>query len=946
MKLFLPLTRTRASLSLSFGVLCLGIVLAGTSAVANARLSRQQRDGTAGAPDGGSLDQARQLQAEAERHVTNRQYQEAAEKTERALALRRQQLGERHPDVAHSIGRLGIIAYYQGDYARAEKFATDALAIREAALPPDHLDLAESLGDLATMLMVRGDYVRPEPLFLRAQAIYEKAPTASDNDVQILLADVFNNLGLLYYRRGAYDRAELQYMKALDIKARVRGADDPAVAEVAANVGAVYYAAKQYDKAVQTLQRALAIQEKNLPPTDPALATSSFNLAGVYFNQGDFDNAERLFQRALTIDEQQLDPRHPRLAVRLMGLAEVLRLKGDYARADPLYERVFTIREQALGPTHPQVADALIGRSLLRYATGDYAAAVDLLARGAVLREQNLALILTGGSEDAKRQYLRSIADETDIAVSLNLGSAPALMPAATLALSSVLERKGRSIDAMAGHMAALRGRLNEADREVLTRLSQAQGRLATMILRGVSTEEQKQAAATLRADIQRLEETVSARSAEFRASSRSATLRDVQNALPPNGALIEFVAYRPFHVTKKLAEAYGPPRYGAYLLRGNGIVASIDLGEAAQIDRDVQRLRVALSAPADGGVRQAARTVYERLLQPVEATLTGVTHVVISPDGALNLIPFAALIDGQGKYLVESRTISYVTSGRDLPRLTVAQGAARNPSPPIVFANPQFDGLAVTESAATSPRETSRGIDSRVLDRVLRFGPLPGTADEATALAAVLPGAQVYTGAKATETVLKALKAPSILHVATHGFFLGPAAASTSAAAAPDRGLVVPASPASAVASPEDALVLSGLAMAGANQRWSGAGEDGILTALEASSLDLWGTRMVVLSACETGVGDVRNGEGVYGLRRALVLAGSESQVMSLWQVSDTATRDLMISYYQRLRAGEGRADALRQVQLAMLKGGRKRDHPYYWASFILSGDWRPAFN
>jgi CHAT domain-containing protein len=139
---------------------------------------------------------------------------------------------------------------------------------------------------------------------------------------------------------------------------------------------------------------------------------------------------------------------------------------------------------------------------------------------------------------------------------------------------------------------------------------------------------------------------------------------------------------------------------------------------------------------------------------------------------------------------------------------------------------------------------------------------------------------------------------------------------------------------------------VLSGLALAGVNQRASGNNEDGLLTALEVAGLDLWGTRLVVLSACETGVGDVRNGEGVYGLRRALVLAGSESQMMSLWQVSDVATRDLMIAYYQRLREREGRAEALRKVQLAMMHGQRQYAHPFFWASFIQSGDWRPAFD
>jgi hypothetical protein len=146
-----------------------------------------------------------------------------------------------------------------------------------------------------------------------------------------------------------------------------------------------------------------------------------------------------------------------------------------------------------------------------------------------------------------------------------------------------------------------------------------------------------------------------------------------------------------------------------------------------------------------------------------------------------------------------------------------------------------------------------------------------------------------------------------------------------------------------------ESPLLRSGLILAGVRQRQSGAGEDGVLTALETAGLDLWGTNLVVLSACETGLGDVRNGEGVYGLRRALVLAGSQTQMMSLWKVSDAGTRDLMSAYYTRLQAGEGRTEALRRVQLAMLRGELEPtqdaagyQHPYYWAAFILSGDWR----
>ena len=215
---------------------------------------------------------------------------------------------------------------------------------------------------------------------------------------------------------------------------------------------------------------------------------------------------------------------------------------------------------------------------------------------------------------------------------------------------------------------------------------------------------------------------------------------------------------------------------------------------------------------------------------------------------------------------------------------------------------------------------------------------PLEGTAEEARGVAGVLKGAQVFTGAQALESVVKRLKGPSILHVATHGFFRQRQA---DEAAARKEGARDGAEVSTALTA-RNALLRSGLALAGANSLDDGHGDDGILTAMEAAGLDLHGTKLVVLSACETGVGEVQNGEGVYGLRRALVLAGAESQVMALWKVDDDATRGLMIDFYKRLQSGAGRAEALRQVQLRMIKDG-EHEQPYFWAGFILIGDWRP---
>ena len=204
-----------------------------------------------------------------------------------------------------------------------------------------------------------------------------------------------------------------------------------------------------------------------------------------------------------------------------------------------------------------------------------------------------------------------------------------------------------------------------------------------------------------------------------------------------------------------------------------------------------------------------------------------------------------------------------------------------------------------------------------------------------------ILPDATILTQGQASKATLKEIAAPKILHIATHGFFLEDVVMNPTTEG---RGLSIRRAPPGEPDAPpmgrvENPLLRAGLAMAGANLR-NGGENINVLTALEVSGLNLWGTKLVVLSACDTGVGEIKNGQGVYGLRRALVLAGSETQVMSLWSVSDTGTRDLMIAYYKALQAGQGRSEALRQVQLRML-AGKDHHHPYFWASFIQSGEW-----
>jgi CHAT domain-containing protein len=381
--------------------------------------------------------------------------------------------------------------------------------------------------------------------------------------------------------------------------------------------------------------------------------------------------------------------------------------------------------------------------------------------------------------------------------------------------------------------------------------------------------------------------------SPEFRARAMPVTIESVQQAIPAEAALVEFATYRPFNAkAPNDPDEYGASRYIAYVLRHEGGIQFTDLGEAAAIDASVVALRQALRSPLRRDVKSLSRATDARVLEPVRRLVGDATRLLISPDGELNLIPFEALRDERGRFAIERFSISYLTSGRDLLRLQLPRASK---SAPLIVADPTFGPAPRTQA--------------------VYFTPLPGTALEARSIKAVFPDATVLRGTKATKSALAHAEAPALLHIATHGFFLRN---STQI---------------------ENPLLRSGLALSRANARSQGH-EEGVLTALEASTLNLWGTRLVTLSGCDTGVGDIKNGEGVYGLRRAFLLAGAETLVMSLWSVSDLATREMMTSYYRGLKQGLGRGEALRQAQLAMLKRADRR-HPFYWASFIQAGDW-----
>jgi CHAT domain-containing protein len=471
---------------------------------------------------------------------------------------------------------------------------------------------------------------------------------------------------------------------------------------------------------------------------------------------------------------------------------------------------------------------------------------------------------------------------------------------AMSLALRAILMRKGRVLDAVAHTFGVLREHQSEADSILLERLKVVRSSIAAQLTGDAVDGKPHWEAGRVRELLREeewLQRELSERSDEYRAEAGPVGLDQVRSRIPTAGALVEIFHYQMVNPGASTTEAFGTPRYVAYVLRREGEPAWTDLGEAGEIDQLAGAFREALSDKTRADVAELARALDERVMRPVRGLLGGARTVLLSPDGVLNLIPFGALVDEEQRYLVEGYTFIYVSSGRDLPRLAVRK---QSRGAPMVVAGANYLLRGVKESRR-------------------QWAPLPRTLGEADMVSEVFPDAILLTDSKATEGALHGLRGPQVLHVATHGYF---------EAATPEGEIAT------------NPLLRSGVVLAGANGPPVGD-DDGMLTALELSGLDLEGTRVVVLSACETGLGEVLDGEGVYGLRRALVLAGAESQVMSLWRVSDAATRALMRGYYERLKAGEGRADALRAQQREMLTGDRR--HPYYWAAFIPSGAWDP---
>jgi CHAT domain-containing protein len=645
------------------------------------------------------------------------------------------------------------------------------------------------------------------------------------------------------------------------------------------------------------------------------------------------------------------------------------------------------IRARAFGTSNPEYADAQAGFALALAKLGDRESALRNAVTAEATGRDHLRMMLRSLPERQALNYVAVRPRGLDLILSL-VGSSP---EATAFAIDGLIRSRALVLDEMAARQRSRRGAIEGTD-PLRTAFASAQQRLANLVVRGPDQLSPAQYAALLedaRRESETAEQALAEQSAEFRAERSRAQLGldELHTSLPVDSALVSFVRYERTFFSEPLKNytPRGParsssrtvPSYLALVLRAHQTPIVVPLGPAHTIDSLVSQWRADIAAEGGastqnqpGGSVRSSRvsgTALRKIVwDPLAAQLGDVSRVFIVPDGTLSLVPFVALPVGQRSYLLESAPVlHYLSAERDLVPTTEDAPSGQGL---LAIGGPAFDDPTLFGGARSRPGAGSVGTQERS-NAVLRsagsacatvqgvkFSPLAGTLQEVRELSGMWSasamsndkGSRVLVGRDASEPAFKKeAHGYRVLHVATHGFFLGDTCAPALPGTRSVGGLVNASGSQPAGMRAENPLLLSGLALAGANRRQAAAADedDGILTAEEVASLDLGGVEWAVLSACDTGVGQIKTGEGVFGLRRAFQVAGARTVIMSLWSVDDQATRVWMRALYEgRFQKQLTTADAMHAASIAVLQSRRAKGQsasPFYWAAFVAVGNW-----
>lgn len=880
--------------------------------------------------------------------------------TEQALELELKYRGANQAQSATALNRMGSLLKLQYRNAEARSYMERALAIRRRLYGEIHRDTAESLNNIGTLLSDAGDEAAAKPYFEQALAIYRRVLGPRHPHIATLYINMANQMAAM----NDWGSARNFYLPALDIYRETYGEDNPNTAFVVHKIGATYANTGEHAEARKYYERSLAAYRAAEGEKAKTTAGVLISLGELHAKDREYDAAQKYFDQALAIyrSEESSEPRS--VATTLNHLASMHADLNHFDQAHSLYKEVLEGYRAVLGENHPYVASTYDNIGDLFAKQGKWKEAADNIDQGRRIARRHAAKSLGGLSEREQLFYLYKESVGQLHAGLTFCSQRPEDQHLVDLAAGWLLNNKGQLQETLAERALLARDSRDPQLAAIVEQLTQVRQRMASVSFAGAASAsaETQQLLEQLRAE----EDSLSRRLSQAGGSAsaeRWVETSAVRGQVPAGAVFVDIARFKVFAQEVAAGQSHWKAaRYGAWISppAGSGAVVFVDLGDAKTVGAAVAAARKAIEdedAIERDGESKAEKTAHaaldelsRRILAPIVSRLPADTsRLILSPDSSLWLVPWSALPLADGRYAVEQYEFQYVVSGRDL---VAPRAAAAKVSKPVIMADPAFDltpreAADATQAVLRKQADAASQLASRSVGRdsvIPKVARLPGTATEAAAIAPRLAiyaddEPLKYTGKYALEGVFKKLAHPKALVMSTHGFFLNDQQTTAaddseqqSSAATDDDGKAL-----------ENPLLRCGLLLAGCNARdQAGKGDDGILTGLEILSADLRGTDLVVLSACETGLGAVNNGEGVAGLRQAFQLAGASSVVATLWQIPDRDTALLMTDFFNGLSSGESKSASLRKAQLARIAARRQQGdaaHPCFWAAFTLTG-------
>ncbi len=918
---------------------------------------------------------------------------------ERSIAIRERKLGPDAKELSGPLFNLGVTLRTLGDYDAAAKVMQRTVALRERAFGPRDGKVADAHNELANILQLSGDLDGAESLYRQALENVEEqqgrdtagvklnlgvlllrrgklaeARALSEQQVAALepkgtepeqraerkleLALALNNLGYVLLETGDLEGARAPLERALALRKSVRPPDPLLVSETLLNLGRLADDAGDPAGAAAVYSEALELRRGALGPRSLGVAEVLNRLGVERVRLDDLGVARRLFEEALDVRREALGEDHPAVATVLSNLADVRERQGERAAALSLFARAVEIREKALGASHPLTALCRSREAAALARSGHRAEALDLALRAEVIGREELQDFASRSPERQALAFLGQRVSGLPLALAI---SASGVVPPEDR--SRVFEALARSratvLSSSLEARADLRATTDAETRGLLAAWRKSREQLATLILAGPggpSASDYARRMENTRSESERLEAQLAERVGRT-GVAHDPSVGELVRALPPATALVAYAYY----ADDLLVTGRSAPSYLAFVLApGRAAPDVVPLGAAGEVDALVGEWhdQIATVPGMSGGssprnensYRRAAEALRRGIWDPVVGRLGKAEQVFIVPDGTLQVVSFATLPGSQGRYLAEiGPRIHMLAAERDVLRDRSGTGHGRGIA---AFGGIDFDAPR-GEGSMASARAPLRchGDD-------LHFEPLPSSRSEVEHIG-TFGGRDdnsidnvTKTGSEATKRAFVSL-APGrrIVHTATHAFTVSEDclahAAQDAARPVLDRWSETIAKTARTLGSVTP--VVSGLAFAGANadtRSDSAAGSEALLNQFEIPSIDLGGVEWVVLSGCETGVGDLVAGEGVLGLRRAFLAAGARTVIGSLWRVQDDAVREWMDGLYERRLRGElSTSQVVQAASVGMIERRRREGrstHPYFWGAFVAVGDWR----